>query len=310
MDCGSFVYGFTTKCQLSILDHFQSTGIHLATGSFCTCPLESTFGILRTFTLFSLSLWRILLLYTYVAKLSIQPHHPSFSAGYYLIHCSRYELNIRAPQPVGVCFHHLPELIDFACQIIPSRLACIPPSSVTPPTCNFLFIPYFIQPFSKLTSYPYYVMVYLWGWRWFRSYRLFGQWTADFAFIYEEQVFSYHLNSFNIIYMAELYTIYWPLIFISQFILPSLHRVSKYLAEYLKAHIGSSFYFLHSAASVPFSQDQDICCILLGNPGLSQIEAAAAEEVGVLGNLTSGWALGDDVHAYLYRTVLSSWHDK
>jgi hypothetical protein len=34
--------------------------------------------------------------------------------------------------------------------------------------------------------------------------------------MYEDQVVSHRLHSFNSTYMAELYAIYWPLMFISQ----------------------------------------------------------------------------------------------
>jgi hypothetical protein len=110
MDYDSFFMA-PQQSKLFILDPVHSTGVHLTIGAFCTFPLESTFGTWRTSTFFH-SLWRIHLLCTCVAKLSAQPHHPSFSTFFYLTHCSGYEWNIRATQPVDVCFHHLTELTD------------------------------------------------------------------------------------------------------------------------------------------------------------------------------------------------------
>jgi hypothetical protein len=56
------------------------------------------------------------------------------------------------------------------------------------------------QLFSKLTSFPDYEVVY--------TDRLFVQESAEFVFMYEDQVVSHRLHSFNSTYMAELYAIY------------------------------------------------------------------------------------------------------
>jgi hypothetical protein len=72
-DYGSFVYGFATKSKLSIINPIHNTGIHLATGAYCTNHLGSLYIRCGESPL---DLQRNLLLYVYLLKLAAQPPPP------------------------------------------------------------------------------------------------------------------------------------------------------------------------------------------------------------------------------------------
>jgi hypothetical protein len=92
MDCERFIYGSTAKFKLSILNPGHNTEICLATGAFCTSPLESVYAESGKP---ALSLYRNLL-YCNAVKPSTQSYNPSCSAVFHPSHHSRYELNIIA----------------------------------------------------------------------------------------------------------------------------------------------------------------------------------------------------------------------
>jgi hypothetical protein len=106
-------------------------------------------------------------------------------------------LNIKAPQPVGVHFHHLLEHLNIQLVFIISCILSLFLSwSLINPVCNFQLIKHmrgetsaliYHQLFTKFTStYQHCMVVY--------TESLFVQGSTGCAFVYEDQVFSYHLQ--------------------------------------------------------------------------------------------------------------------
>jgi hypothetical protein len=133
IDCGSFVYGSATKSKLSIIDPAHNTAIRLATGAFRTSRLESLYAESGDHPE---NFRRNLLLCGYAAKLTTQPHHPSYRAVFKPTLRNRYELNVTASRPVGVRFSKLLQLLNIRLpQIIPCKLSNST-MGIIRPTCN------------------------------------------------------------------------------------------------------------------------------------------------------------------------------
>jgi hypothetical protein len=73
---------------------------------------------------------------------------------------NRYGLNIGAPRPLGVHFHHLLDYLDICLpHIIPSRLSRVRPWCVMHLSCDFRFVQYAIGVTAVLTYHRHFAVV-------------------------------------------------------------------------------------------------------------------------------------------------------
>jgi hypothetical protein len=134
---GSFIYGFTTKSELPVIDPVLSTGICLVTGAFRTSRLQSLY--LESVEP-QLSVRRNLLLCKYVAMLATHPKHLVHAGVFCPTSCHRYKFLVSVPRPADVLLQdlrrpdiHLPMLFPLDSQELHPAL-----SYNLPAICLFL----------------------------------------------------------------------------------------------------------------------------------------------------------------------------
>jgi hypothetical protein len=158
-------------------------------------------------------------------KLTVQPSHSSYSAFFHLTHCDRYKLHMTLARLVGVSMHELLRCFGIkVLYIITFGFLSVSPQNIIQPTCNLQLIrsvrdiksafAYCCCFMKLLFIYPEYVDVY-------GSY---VQSLTGSTFIYDNQIFSYHLHSCNSIYiyrplhLAATSAVYPPMLGLTEYL--------------------------------------------------------------------------------------------
>lgn len=239
--------------------------------------------------------------YNYAARLGTLPHYLLHNAVFHSMHHNRDELNIRL---VSLHLHHLLQWLQVCMPLNRSNgTFCIPPWHIIQSTCGLwlsthesrnicphqppLFCGTLVH-LSVIRSCVYRQILY-------SSFNRCG-----------DQVFSYHLHSWNGVYITRLCAIYQSpsfLVATTLALVPPLHTFPDCLAESPWVHWSPSHCW-NSQSSFPLHQAGRVVvfCWVPDCTGLHGSEVAA-EAASVYGNIPSDQAVGSDVHAFLISAV-------
>ena len=216
LDYGCFIYGAASASKLRLLDTVHHTGIRLATGAFRTSRVECLYADSGEPPL---SVRRSLLLCSYAARLAAHPGHPSFISVLRPDLAHRYLRNTTISRPSGIRFRELLATHALRMPVVERHsIGRVPPWQLQRAQFNLE-----LSAHSKeATAHSMYRQLFaeLLG-----RYRAYAPVFTDGSqvggatgccFVLNGAAHKYHIPDGGSVFTAELYAIFYFLLFISR----------------------------------------------------------------------------------------------